>query len=69
MCLVLGAAHRWLTIIPNKLHEQHSGRHYATLTHRCQRPSLANEKVALDAAICTVGVVSDIRRGVREEAS
>jgi hypothetical protein len=51
------------------VHEQHSGRHYATLTHRCQRPSLANEKTALDAAICTVEVVSDIRRGVREEAS
>ena len=51
-----------------KVHEQYSGRHYATLTHRCQRPSLANEKVALDA-ICTVEVVSDVRRGVGEEAS
>jgi hypothetical protein len=53
----------------SNVHERHSGRHYATLTHRCQRSSLANEKAALDVAICTVEVVSDIGRGVREVAS
>jgi hypothetical protein len=30
---------------------------------------LANEQAVLDAAICTVEVVNDIRRGTREEAS
>lgn len=45
-------------------------------TRRCQRLSLANEKAALDAVICTVEFVSDtvefvsdIGSGVSEEAS
>src|ERR1700745_2004427 len=45
--IVLGAAHRGLTIILNirSCTNSTSGRHYATLTHRCQR--LANEKARL----------------------
>jgi hypothetical protein len=30
---------------------------------------LANEQAALDAAICTLEVVTDIRRGAREETT
>jgi len=39
-----------------------------TLHPTISETEIANEQAVLDAAICTVEVVNDIRRGTREEA-
>jgi hypothetical protein len=39
-----------------------------TLHPPISETEIANEQAVLDAAICTVEVVNDIRRGTREEA-
>ena len=40
----------------------------ATLIRLISETEIANEQAVLDAAICTVEVVNDIRRGTKEKA-